>query len=572
MMTSKAKEDCEICCESVTVSKRVSCPFCELLVCKECFKRYISENPHKQLQCMKCNVRFTRETLVNLMGITYASKEYNEVFSEGLFEREMAFRVQTQEICRLILENRKTTAHYNEYEMEELLLKQKLVDMISGLRDKIQFQEELIKMKCSHYVRIHKSMTEFLGKVNTPYNLKINFMYSHWKTTLCARMAVKPTTDFLNEITKDREKLVEYNKEYEKIRKTDKYIEIESKIKFIQEKKKELYDNYHNNVFNKAEANERKEKRVFTMPCVSENCSGFIDENYKCGICSLITCKNCFEIKETDDTHVCKPENVETAKLILKDTKNCPKCGIRIFKISGCSQMWCTKCHCTFDWKTMKIEEGHIHNPHYFQYMRQTNGVIPRNPGDIPLDVTNINCIDFPQRNLGVGLMRKYGKDIVKLAEFRYFIGGISFYAEIRNRDRYGDRRVRFENDKDTKNREYRIQYMLENVSKEIFKKNVLLNELQYQLQIDHVDLDITIVTILKDVLFKYYKEMDEYYNESTNQGQFNIEDFSNICKKNNKEIDKLIQYGNERKLKMEKIHNKNRHIDFYDVERLAQF
>jgi hypothetical protein len=56
-----------------------------------------------------------------------------------------------------------------------------------------------------------------------------------------------------------------------------------------------------------------------------------------------------------------------------------------IFKISGCPQMWCPSCHTVFNWDTLEVETGVIHNPHYFEFQRRMNGgVIPRTPGDVP--------------------------------------------------------------------------------------------------------------------------------------------------------------------------------------------
>ena len=47
--------------------------------------------------------------------------------------------------------------------------------------------------------------------------------------------------------------------------------------------------------------------------------------------------------------------------------------------------MWCTSCHVAFDWRTLKIVTGVVHNPHYYEYQRSINGgVAPRVPGDIP--------------------------------------------------------------------------------------------------------------------------------------------------------------------------------------------
>jgi hypothetical protein len=81
---------------------------------------------------------------------------------------------------------------------------------------------------------------------------------------------------------------------------------------------------------------------------------------------------------------VCDPNNVETVALLKKDTKPCPKCGTMIFKISGCSQMWCPDCHTAFDWVTMRIEVGRIHNPHFYEFQRSGRAATNREHGDIP--------------------------------------------------------------------------------------------------------------------------------------------------------------------------------------------
>jgi hypothetical protein len=97
-------------------------------------------------------------------------------------------------------------------------------------------------------------------------------------------------------------------------------------------------------------------------------------------------CKDCHEIKGAtqDAAHECNPDNLASAKLIDAETRPCPKCGARVFKISGCNQMFCTACNdCAFDWVTGRIETI-IHNPHYFEFQRQRNGgQAPRVLGDI---------------------------------------------------------------------------------------------------------------------------------------------------------------------------------------------
>ena len=129
------------------------------------------------------------------------------------------------------------------------------------------------------------------------------------------------------------------------------------------------------------------ERRKFIMACPSEQCRGYLSTQYKCELCENYTCPDCLEIigPSKTDPHTCNPDNVTSAEFIKKDTKPCPQCGTRIHKISGCDQMWCTECRVAFNYRTLKIDVGgNVHNPHYYEYMRQqNNGNAVRNPQDI---------------------------------------------------------------------------------------------------------------------------------------------------------------------------------------------
>lgn len=122
------------------------------------------------------------------------------------------------------------------------------------------------------------------------------------------------------------------------------------------------------------------EPSKFIRKCPHEDCKGFLNEEYFCGLCSNKFCRDCNELLTED--HECDPETVKTMKLLNKDSKSCPKCGTVIHKTSGCSQMWCPDCHTAFDWRTGEIVTGRIHNPHYIEFKR--NGGTSREHGDIP--------------------------------------------------------------------------------------------------------------------------------------------------------------------------------------------
>jgi hypothetical protein len=125
--------------------------------------------------------------------------------------------------------------------------------------------------------------------------------------------------------------------------------------------------------------------RQFVRACPAEGCRGFLSMQWKCGMCDVWACPDCHEVigKDKKAEHTCKLENIESANLIAKDSRPCPSCASMIFKIEGCDQMYCVQCHTPFSWNTGKIENGRIHNPHYYELMRKNNGgVIPREVGD----------------------------------------------------------------------------------------------------------------------------------------------------------------------------------------------
>lgn len=136
----------------------------------------------------------------------------------------------------------------------------------------------------------------------------------------------------------------------------------------------------------------REQKRLVVKACITNGCSGFLDEHFSCGLCDMKVCKECHESLadgRADANHECNADTVATIKAIKAEARGCPKCATLISKIDGCDQMWCTQCHATFSWRTGQVEEGHTHNPHYYEFMRR-NGGLPRAPGDA------VVCGGFP--------------------------------------------------------------------------------------------------------------------------------------------------------------------------------
>lgn len=138
-------------------------------------------------------------------------------------------------------------------------------------------------------------------------------------------------------------------------------------------------------------------ERRFIRACPVEECRGYLSAAWKCGLCEKWTCPDCHVVKVGEEEHVCKADDLATAKLLDSDTKPCPKCSEGIFKIEGCDQMWCTQCHTAFSWRNGFIENK-VHNPHFYEWQRRNNnGVAPRVEGDVvcgrELDHRSVNNI-----------------------------------------------------------------------------------------------------------------------------------------------------------------------------------
>ena len=132
---------------------------------------------------------------------------------------------------------------------------------------------------------------------------------------------------------------------------------------------------------------DKKEVRQFTQKCPVDDCRGFLSSQWTCGTCQTYICNECLvpKGKERDAAHTCNEDTKATAALIRKETKPCPKCGMGICKVDGCDQMWCVSCQTPFSWTTGRLVFGVVHNPHYYQWLREQNGgEAPRVAGDVP--------------------------------------------------------------------------------------------------------------------------------------------------------------------------------------------
>jgi len=283
-----------------------------------CAKTYISttvSDPH----CMHCKVVWNNSFLRSKFPQAWLNKDYKRIREKLLFDQEVAKIPETQKYCNAA----------KERESEKIN------------RDDLS-----------------KTLKELKGSLNDMRNLYEECNQDIW--------LLKDDVNETSKVDKLKEKSHDlYKKKQaldENIAKiTDKYETSGIRIWTL------------NNIIEGTEAVDKTDN--FHLACPKIDCRGFISSVWKCGICDARICSDCREIQT--DKHFCDEHTKSSVALLQKDTKPCPKCNCLIHKISGCDQMWCTQCRTAFSWDCGHIEHN-VHNPHYYDWMRQNNQEIPR--------------------------------------------------------------------------------------------------------------------------------------------------------------------------------------------------
>lgn len=259
----------------------------------------------------------------------------------------------------------------------------------------------------------------------------------------------------------------------------------QNRIKKLYERRRQLHieltevngdirEDYNRLYYGDGKENVKQDKHQFIRKCPSEDCMGYLSSQWKCGICNLWSCPECHEVKgdNKDAEHTCNPDNVETAKLINKETHPCPSCATRIFKIDGCDQMFCTHCQTSFSWKTgQKVISGVIHNPHYYEFMRnQNNGNMPRQAGDVP-------CGGLPNIYRVSDVITKF-----KLPPKHFISESLYDIHRAVSHIQYTElTRFDFIEQNNETNSDLRVLYMLKEISEESWKKTLQKREKKNQ-------------------------------------------------------------------------------------------
>lgn len=326
--------ECAVCCGEInkTTHAKISCEHsgaCSFDACKNCVKTYllgISSDPN----CMSCNKAWSDKFIAQNLGSSFLRGEYSTHRKELLLQQQLSRMPESIAAAETFKQVK--------------ILEEQITSLYSEKKTLAAYSKE-IELKI-------QGITRTIIPGSAPRNIKSRFVSEEHK---------------------------QLNAEINKCLRTKSHLQGN-----IQQLRHDIAIIKNGGVL---VGEEKKEARKFIMPCPNSTCRGYLSSQYKCELCEHHTCSKCFELigltKDEANPHLCKPENVESAEFIKKQSKPCPCCAARISKIDGCDQMWCTQCHKAFSWNTGKIVSGTIHNPHFYQYQRENGGEATRNPGDV---------------------------------------------------------------------------------------------------------------------------------------------------------------------------------------------
>jgi hypothetical protein len=317
--------ECQICTEKFNKSNKIkiSCVICNESACRACFQESLLN--HEFQSCMFCHKDLQLSFLYN---------NFTKVWCNNVYLKKYA------EICYQ-LEKQQFLPIFEQYEEElkscwllENKLNEKIITVIRYIFNK---------------TKLYLSSTILYFNLKTITSYGANFKEKFREITLNEAYDEILNSDVLSD---DLKKIL--------------LIDLEISFLFISKTIYKPYIDY----FTRNVKKNIKQKSIL-ISCPDDKCNGKLDKNM-CKKCKRIVCEKCLKFISKD--HKCDPNdlsNVEIAKL----GKPCPSCKIIIFKGTGCDHMFCTQCHCMFNWHDLKITKTTT-SPYYYEWLR-SQGITP---------------------------------------------------------------------------------------------------------------------------------------------------------------------------------------------------
>jgi len=427
---------CELCTNTVTNNYRIICPFCSVEICEGCFQYSVTMELKNPI-CIYCKKNISLEFVLENNDTKWCKKTFIPFFENICLEKEKSYLIDTMPKYKKILRIREVKKQIRMLPSTKKIESNLLKDFSKFFKH----NEDALKELCNTQIKRAK----------------------------------------ITEIKKDKEfiKLLD-----DKLNDKNNQKEILDIELFILEGKD-------------SKNNKKEDKTIYICSCPNQMCRGFITNKYNCEICKLKICKLCM-IEKKNKNHSCKRDDIESAQLIKESSKPCPKCYVPIFKISGCNQMFCTNCHVVFDWITLKIDKGNVHNAHYFDWMTNQNN-------NANINLVDVACGDIIEIYRKLSHNFTYGTSYNSSAYYNFqiirkiFEVNRIFNGEIIDNIRENLIKNRFE--------DYRIEYLDNTISEKKWKSRIArdtINNERYRSLIELFEMYVTVTSdFIRQLAFK---------------------------------------------------------------------
>lgn len=480
---------CNVCASDFNKSSniKISCLKCEYECCRTCAKTYLLSK-HESAHCMSCKVEWDRKFLMDNFDNLFMSKTYKQHRENICFERELGMLQGTQV--------------YVEKQIRVEALKNELKEtkaLIAQLKKKQDDLEQQIRMEERTTDIAHKKFVR-----RCPNGDCLGFLSTALKCELCGVFSCGECREIKGK-TEEEKASHKCNSE---VIESIKMIDADSKpcpkcssliFKIIGCFSKDtpilMWDQSvkmsQDIIIGDTLIGDDSQMRTVLNTCSGEDDMYEVSQNN--GETYVVNSKHTLVLKTTDNQEVEMlvedyMKLTESKKKVLYGFKSIPTweqqyetpimsisvkligkgnyygwqldgnhrfIGTDFTVLRNCSQMFCVCCHTAFDWNTLKIETGVIHNPEYFEYLRR-KGTIERNPNEVlcgrELDHNLYMSIHAKLREHPYNTQMHMEDIIQKCMHIRYY------------------EQPRFRRDRLNDNLDLRIMYMRKQIDKEKFK------------------------------------------------------------------------------------------------------
>ena len=266
--------DCGVCMEEC--KENLTCGSCNTTYCIDCSQTYLLSV--SEAHCMGCKKIWDERFLRDHFPKAWMNKNYKNKIKNVLFEKELSYIPASMTLAGRVNTHKRDLAKYHEY-----------------MANDHSFDQQINKLK--------KELA-LLGLGNAIEN----------------KEKIKEITTEIKNLTTKKTKI-------QKVSLPNKISLDPDAVERFRRDGTRYYTTVHI-------TEEEKQVKNTSVKCPIDSCLGYLDSNNHCNACNKDICKKCNQEKVKD--HKCKKEDIETVEYLQKNTKGCPKCGIRTSKVDGC--------------------------------------------------------------------------------------------------------------------------------------------------------------------------------------------------------------------------------------------